>query len=118
MALKYSEALRDAGLDARIKAIGPKPRLCIFADSKKCLVEIDLPEGWMSKAKGGAVHKEGEWFGTAAASGEARRFAIIDAMGEQISGEIPLDMTLDDPQIEKHQIVVVGSFTISGAGRG
>lgn len=118
MTLRYSEKIRNAGLDARIEAIGPSPVLRIYGDGNKAIVEITLPVAWMSKAKDGMAHKTGAWSAVAARKGEAKTFEISDADGyAHMTGAFPIDMTLDNPNIEVSQTVVVGTFVIA-AGNG
>lgn len=118
MTLRYSEKLRNAGLDARIAAIGPNASLRLFGGSAEPLVIIKLPSPWMAKAEKGVARKTGNWAGLAQGRGEATSFQICDqAGGAQMIGRIPLDMTLDDPNIEINHSVVVGSFMmVSGNG--
>jgi hypothetical protein len=113
--IRYSEAVRNAGLDARIETIGPSPTLRIFADDGEDeLVVIRLPKVWMTKAVLGMVHKVGEWAGIAENDGEATRFEISDSNDvKHISGDIPADMSLDNRKIEKLQTVLVGVYVIS-----
>lgn len=119
MTLRYSEKLRNAGLDARIAAIGAAPTLRILgAGDRALLAQIKLPDVWMSKAENGSAHKLGNWATLALHKGEAKSFQICDAKGNvHMIGQIPLDMTLADPNIEPNQSVVVGSFDLF-AGNG
>lgn len=118
MTLRYSEDVRNAGLDARVAAVGPSPTLRMFAESGTRLANIKLPAQWMSKAANGIIHKQGNWSGFAEAEGEAKRFEICGADGKpHWSGAIPTDMTLDNPDLKKGQSVMVGVFVIA-AGNG
>lgn len=118
MSLRYSEQIRNAGLDARIAAIGDSAQLRIFGAGKKLLVTIPLPKPWMTKAEKGLVHKKGTWQALAEQKGEATSFCICDGAGTaHMTGEIPVDMTLDNPNVEKGQSVMVGTFVIA-AGNG
>lgn len=127
MAFRYSEAVRNAGLDARIKAIGPRPILKLYAGVSAMtagepadeLVSMTLPDTWMGKAKAGAVEKTGEWKGRAGAEGKAKSFRIYDRSGDtcHIEGQIPDDMKLDNPHLAPDQSVTITEFTIrSGNG--
>lgn len=126
MTLRYSEKLRNAGLDARIAAIGPSPRLHIFGTGAKPLVVMLLPKDWMLKAANGMARKTGAWVGIAEQGGKAQRFEICDSSGERcVSGDIADtknsdaigDMTLNNTSIENGQSVMVGAFVIA-AGNG
>lgn len=112
--MKYSEKLRNAGLDARIAALGPNPTLQLFDSGGKRLAQIALPNGWMSKAEGGVARKRGVWSAVAENKGEATRFAIHDAADDaHMSGNIRDEMTIDNPRLEKGQSVVVGQFVLT-----
>jgi hypothetical protein len=118
MTLRYSEKIRNAGLDGRIAAIGPNPTLHIFGATKAPLVVMTLPKEWMAKAAKGIARKTGDWVGVARASGKPMRFEICHRDGEtEIGGDIPGDMTLDVPNLEKGQNVTIGTFSIA-AGNG
>ena len=47
--IRYSEKLRNAGLDARVAAIGPSPTLHIRDASGSPLVTMTLPKKWMPR---------------------------------------------------------------------
>ena len=126
MAFRYSVEVRNAGLDARIAAIGPSPLLKIFADDqaidgepKALLVSLQLPRTWMGKAEDGAASNVGEWRGLAEADGKAKSFRIYDAKGKtcHIEGAIPADLKLDNANLAVDQGVTIVGFTIrSGNG--
>lgn len=127
MAFRYSTELRNAGLDARIKAVGLRPVLKIFSSPQAMgdrnvsgeLVSIQLPDNWMSKAVDGVVTTTAEFHATASADGRAKSFRIYDRTGKtcHIEGSIPEDMKLDNPIIAMKQLVTVEEFTIrSGNG--
>jgi hypothetical protein len=118
MTLRYSETLRNAGVDARIAAIGEKPTLEAFDKEGTRLAVIHLPDEWMSKAAGGIANKRGIWTGTAEAKGRVARFEIRDASGAaHMEGSIPEDMTFDNPDLVKGQSVMVGHFVIAAGNR-
>jgi len=125
MAFRYSTELRNVGLDARIKAIGPKPVLKIYAgaqamggrDPQGELVSITLPDVWMSKADDGVASSQGPWSGKATADGKAKSFRIYAGKTCHVEGSIPEDMKLDNPNLAKGQLVTVEDFTIR-AGNG
>jgi hypothetical protein len=124
MTFRYSEAVRNAGLDARIAVIGPSPRLCIFAeeapeelgnaDPGQPLVTIVLPAQWMTGATNGVTTNKGIWAGKGEASGKAASFRIYSADNTcQIQGDIPGDLKLDNINIAENQNVAVRVFAIS-----
>jgi hypothetical protein len=116
--VRYSEKLRNVGLDARIEAIGPSPTLEVFDEKGTRLAMFSLPERWMSKAAGGIVRKIGVWSSTAEAKGRAARFEIRDASGDaHMEGSIPEDMTFDNPVLAKGQPTTVGHFLIAAGNR-
>lgn len=126
MAFRYSTECRNAGLDARIAAIGPRPLLKIYSSAQSLapnpegeLVSFQLGPEWMGKAKDGVVKSLGEWKGKAIADGEAKSFRIYDRSGDtcHIEGAIPDEMKLDNKNIAVDQTVTVQEFTIrSGNG--
>ncbi len=119
MTLRYSDKVRNAGIDARIAAIGPAPMLHITGADGERLASMTLPHEWMGAAHGGMARKRGSWSGAAARSGKAAAFEIRDQSDAEahVSGKIPEDMTVDNPSFEKGQSVVVGSFVLA-AGNG
>ncbi len=126
MAFRYSTECRNAGLDARIAAIGPRPLLKIYSSAQSLaddpegeLVSFQLPADWMGKAKDGVVKSLGEWKAKAIADGEAKSFRIYNRTGDtcHIEGVIPDEMKLDNVNIAIEQTVTVAEFTIrSGNG--
>lgn len=119
MTLRYSEQARNAGLDARIAAIGPSPTLRVFgADLKAPLAEFKLPHVWVSKATGGVIRKLGVWSGMATLAGEPKAFSISDAKGTaHMAGRIPDDMTVSPTSLDVGHMVDVETFIIE-AGNG
>lgn len=128
MAFRYSVELRNAGLDARIDAVGPAPVLKIYASAQAMgrapsgeLVSIQLPRKWMSKAEDGVASSLGEWVGKAVGEGKAKSFGIYSGDTCHIDGAIPEDLKLDteveNPMISPGLTVTVSAFTIkSGNG--
>lgn len=122
--LRYSVELRNAGLDARIKAVGPNARLKLYANRQggkitpKCLAEIALPETWIGKAENGEAKATAPWTGKAVAEGEAKSFAICNAQDVIcIDGAIPDNLKLKNPHMAPGQAVIVTACTIkSGNG--
>lgn len=125
MAFRYSTQLRDAGLDARVKAVGPSPVLKIYSEGQKGgevsgeLVSINLPLAWMKKASDGIIESDEPWHGIATGKGMAKSFRIYDKAEKtcHIEGAIPDDMALDNRNIAPDQLVTVTVFVIkSGNG--
>jgi hypothetical protein len=112
MTLRYSETVRNAGLDGRIAAMGSAPSLHIFDGSGEPLVTIKLPQVWMTKAKNGVTEKAGDWNGVASRSGQAKSFRFVGSGGAHIEGLIPHDMTVDNAKLEKGQHVSIGQYII------
>lgn len=129
---QYSEAVRNAGLDARETAVGTTPILRIrtgaapantaAADTGTVLVEITLPSDWMAAASGGSKAMAGSWSGTATAAGTAAHYRIYDAAGTtcHIQGAVGAtgsgsDMEIDDVSISINNSVAVTQYTV-GAG--
>lgn len=87
MALQYSVAVRNAGLDAIESTTGTAPTLeirsgvppanCAAADSGTVLASMTLPSDWMAAASGGSKAISGTWQDSAADnSGRAGHFRI------------------------------------------
>jgi hypothetical protein len=128
MTLRYSDAIRDAGLDARVAAIGPSPHLKIFAEKEpeeisladpgEPLITFVLPKSWMKKASNGIAMNSGLWPGTATSDGKAKSFRLCDAAGNvHMQGAIPEDLKLDNDNIRKGQEAAVRVFVLA-AGNG
>lgn len=124
MTLRYSVAARNDGLDARIKRIGPTPLLRLFGgaepgncaapDPTSLLVEITLPQNWITKASDGAATKQGIWTGVALADGTPECFRIYDAGGVcHLQGSMPTEMQLDSPKLLRNQNFSVAVFVIN-----
>lgn len=124
MAFRYSVELRNAGLDARIAAVGPSPILKIYSSGQQVgkqasgeLVSIQLEDGWMSKAEDGVASNTSDWKGAATGDGKAKSFRIYDKSGKtcHIEGAIPEEMKLDNPNLAVGQTVTVSAFAIKSA---
>lgn len=91
MALQFATSLRNGWLDFIETHIGTAPKLqirsgsppanCAAAASGTLLCEITLPSDWMAAASGGSKAKTGTWQGTAAATGTAGHYRILDSGG-------------------------------------
>ena len=131
MALQYSDAVRDAQLDAFETAVGTSailrirtgaaPADCATADSGTVLVTMNLPSDWMAAASGGSKAKSGTWEDTSAdATGTAAHFRIYASNGTTVHAQGTVtatsgggDMELDNTSIASGQTVTVTTFTLS-----
>ena len=131
MAFQFSDAARNAALDAVETAIGTTPILeirsgaapanCAAADSGTVLATMTMPSDWMAAASGGSKAKSGTWQDVSAdATGTAGHFRIKDSGGTtcHIQGSVTAtggggDMTLDNTSIASGQTVTINTFTIS-----
>jgi hypothetical protein len=137
MSFQFSDATRNAALDAIESAIGTAPKLQIRSgalpantaatDAGSLLVEIDLPSDWLEDAETGVKTIKGIWTGTgtAAAGGgtNAGHFRIKNTAGTltHVQGTITItgaggDMELDNPNIAQNQSVTVTTFTLTAGG--
>lgn len=126
--MQYSVAVRNAGLDARIAAIGPSPILkirsgavpanCAAADSGIVLATLSLPATWMAAASGGSISKSGTWQDlTADATGVAAHFRIYDSGGticgiQGTVGASSANMIVSSTNLVMGQPFVVDTFTL------
>jgi hypothetical protein len=128
MALQYGLTINNARLDAIETTIGTSAKLRIYTGSAPAncaaaatgtlLVEMTLPSDWMAAASAASKVKAGAWTGTAAASGTAGYFRIVDNAGtvtgiQGTSGMSGTDMILDNSNIATSQSVTVNSFTLN-----
>lgn len=131
MAVKFSEAVRNARLDAIETAIGASavlkirtgaaPANCAAADSGTVLATMSLPSDWLAAASGGAKAKSGTWEDLLGdAGGDAAHFRIYATDGTTcgMQGTVTAtggggDMTLNNVSIALNQPVSITSFTIT-----
>jgi hypothetical protein len=132
MTIQFSEAVRNARLDAVESTISTEPTLEIrsgsppadtaTADSGTLLVTIALPSDWMAAASSGAKAKLGTWAGVGAeaagAGTNAGHFRIKQSSTTHLQGTITGtggggDMTLDNISIAEDQAVTVETFTLT-----
>ena len=131
MALQYSVAVRNAGLDSRETAIGASPVLkirtgappasCATADSGTVLATLNLPADWMAAAAGGTKAMSGSWADAAAdAAGSAGHFRIYanDGVTCHAQGTVTAtggggDMTVDNINFAVGQAFSVTGFTLT-----
>lgn len=137
MSFQFSDAARNAAIDAIEASIGASPKLEIrsgplpanaaAADAGSLLVEIQLPLDWLETAATGVKTIKGIWTGagSAAAAGgtNAGHFRIKDSSGAttHVQGTITItggggDMELDNPNIAQNQSVTVTTFTLTAGG--
>jgi len=136
MALKYSETLRNAQLDAIETTVGTTPKLrlysgaapanCAAAATGDLLWEEDLPSDWMAAASSGSKAKSGTWSAAglaAAGTGtNAGYWRLYDSAGTtcHAQGTVTVtggggDLTMDNVNIAENQIITVNTFTIAAA---
>lgn len=132
MAIQLSVAARNARLDtietvtgatAKLQIrTGAQPANCATAASGTLLAELTLPADWMSAASAGTKAKLGTWTGTAAGTGTAAHFRVVDnaATTCHLQGSITAtsgggDMELDNVSIATGQTVTVNTFTLTDA---
>jgi hypothetical protein len=131
MALQYSEAVRNAQLNALETTIGTgailrvytgsPPADCATAASGTLLVSMTLDSDWMAAASGGSKAKTGTWSGTASGgSGSTPGYwrlwdSGVSACGAQGTAAIGSGDMNFDGTITSGQTVTVSTFTISAA---
>ena len=132
MAVQLSTAVRNARLDAIESTIGTSPLLrirtgtipanCAAARTGTILTSLSLPSDWMSAASGGSKSLLGTWSGTAAASGTATYFEIMNTSGSVcgLQGSVSVsggggDMILDSVTFTSGQAFAVITFTLTDA---
>lgn len=132
MAVQYSDAVRNAQLDAWENTVGVTPKLqvrtgtqpanCAAADSGTLLCEMTLPSDWMGAAVSGSKTKLGAWSGTGVANGDAGHYRIKDSAGTTTheQGTITAtgsggDATMDSITVTNGLPVAVNTF-IRNAG--
>lgn len=131
MAIQYSDAVRNARLDAVESTIGAsaklyiysgaKPANCAAADPAGLLVTINLPADWMAAANAGSKALAGSWSASASGAGTAASFRIKDSGATNVGmqGTVTAtggggDMTLNNAVIAAGQTVTVDTFTLTG----
>jgi hypothetical protein len=130
MAIKYSEAIKNAqlnqvegiiGTDAILEIrTGSAPATVADARTGDVLIAITLPTNWMDAASGSSVAKAGTWSGTATGDGDAGYYTIYASDGTTagMQGAITAtgdggDLTLDNISIATGQTVTIATFTIA-----
>jgi hypothetical protein len=130
MANQYSVAVNNARLDAIETAAGASAKLriytgsvpanCAAAATGTMLVEMTLPADWMNVASAASKTKLGTWTGTAAATGTAGYYRIVDNAGttchiQGTAGMSGTDLILDNSSIATSQSVTINTFQINAA---
>lgn len=131
MAIKLSEAVRNARLDALETAVGlsailkirsgTAPTNCAAADTGDVLVTANLPSDWMAAAANGSKALSGTWQDAAAdGSGITGHFRLYASDGTtcHLQGTVTItgsggDMELDNTNIATGQTVTITSFTLT-----
>lgn len=132
MALQYSQAVRNARLDAVESTVGtaptleirsgPPPANCAAADSGTLLATGSLPSDWMQAAASGSKALSGTWTltgqsgaGTGTAYGHFRikQGATCHIQGTATPAGGGGDMTLTNSQIANGDTVTVSTFTLT-----
>lgn len=131
MAIKYSDAVRNAKADATETAIGTSPVLKFRTGSPPAnvaaaatgtvLATLTLPANWMDAASGGVKSKHGSWTVAAAdADGTAGHFEITasDGTTRHMQGTVTAaggggDMTVSNVEFVTGQPVEVLTFTLT-----
>jgi hypothetical protein len=134
MALKFSEAYRNAlldllettiGVDAVLKLrTGAAPANVAAADSGTVVSTVQLPSDWMAAASGGQKAKSGTWTDASAdAAGTIAHFRIYQSNGStcHMQGTVTItggggDMTVDNPVVEAGQNITISGFTLTAPG--
>lgn len=131
MALQFSDAVRNAELDAIETAVGTsavlkirtgaQPANVAAADSGTVLATLNLPSDWLAAAASGAKAKSGTWEDTSADNaGTAAHFRIYASNGTtaHMQGSVTLtggggDMTLDSVSFTAGQSFTITGFTLT-----
>lgn len=131
MAIKLSETVRNAELDAIETAIGTSavlklrtgspPAAITDVDSGTVVATLNLESNWMAAASGGSKAKAGTWQDASAdSSGTVGHFRIYasDGITQHIQGTVTItggggDMTLDNNVIVAGQSVTITTFTLT-----
>jgi hypothetical protein len=138
MAFQFSDAVRNAALDAiesnagtscalEIRS-GSAPATCATAGTGTVLATINLPSDWMAAASGGSKAKAGTWEDASAdATGTAGHFRVYNSQATKdnstcfIQGTVTAtggggDMTVANTSIAATQTITITSFTINAGG--
>lgn len=127
MAIKLSEVVRNAKLDAAETAIGTAPTLEIWSGTRPAdtsagdagdgavLATVVLPSDWMNAASGGQKTLAGTWEDTSAdATGVASHFRIKQGATVHMDGDVAAsssDLNVDNVNFAAGQQFTINSFT-------
>ncbi len=132
MAFQFSDAARNASLDAIETAIGTGPTLrirtgapptnCAAARTGTVLATMALPSDWMAAAASGSKGLAGLWQDLAAdAAGTAGHFEIMQGATCHMQGTVSAtggggDMEIQNTSIAVGQQITVTAFNINAGG--
>jgi len=126
MAIQFSVAVRNARVNAIEATVGTAPKLriltgtqpdtCATEESGTLLCQLTLPSDWANAGSSGASTLLGTWSGTAAATGTAGYYRIVDTAGttcheQGTVGQGTGDLSLDNTSIATGQTVSVTTWT-------
>ena len=130
MAIKFSETVRNARLNAIETAIGTAAVLKLRTgsppaaigdpDSGVVVATMTLDSNWMADASGGTKGKSGTWQDPGAdTGGTISHFRVYasDGVTQHIQGTVTItgnggDMTLDNNVVEAGQQITITTFTL------
>ena len=133
MALQFSDAVRNARLDAIETAIGVSavlkiydltagaPANCAAAITGTVLATLSLPSDYMAAASGGSKAKSGTWQDASAdATGVADFFRLFASDGttchaQGTVGTSGTDMIVDNTSLNSGQSFTINTFTFNEA---
>lgn len=134
MALKLSEAVRDAQNNAIETTVSTAPKLyllsgaveanCAAADTGTICAILDLPSDWLGASAAGVKSKAGTWSGVghanAGAGTSVGHFRVKDTAGTtvHIQGTVTVtggggDMTMDNVSVATDQAATVNTFALT-----
>lgn len=132
MPFQFSDAVRNAALDAMETAIGASPVLrirsgaapanCAAARSGTVLATMNLPADWMANAAAGLKGILGTWQDSAAdAAGVAGHFEIVQGATCHVQGSVTGtggggDMEIQNTNIAAGQSITVTAFNLAAGG--
>jgi hypothetical protein len=124
MAIQFSDAVRNAQLDAIESTVGTTPSLIIFsgavpancaaADPAGVLATIVLPSDWMNAASAGSKTKLGTWSVAASGTGTALSYRLkqgVTCHEQGTVGQGSGDLSLDNTSIVSGQTVTINTWT-------
>lgn len=130
MALRYSNTVANARLDAVESTVGTAPTLTIRTGSQPAtadttatgtvLATLTLPSDWMAAASSRAKAKSGTWEDLSADNSGTAGWFRITGSGGAIDGDVTItggggNMTLDSVSFTAGQSFSVTGFTLNAA---